>query len=177
MKYGNDSQLQFNKQIDAPLGRGYLMTNIPQPDFVLGKHAIIDLSGCDSEIIRNCDLIRDILIQATQIANITVLDMVEHYFKPEGYTAVLVLEESHLSIHTWPEYNYVSIDLYSCNLQTNFQAVKDFLSDKFQATVTKFTLLERGFLEISSPNDRTRDTQEAVYGAEDVLSSPVHERQ
>ncbi len=128
------------------------MTNTPQSDIVLGKHAIIDLSGCDSEIMSNYDLIRDILVQTAQIANITVLDMVEHYFKPEGYTAVLVLEESHLSIHTWPEYNYVSIDLYSCNLQTNFQAVKDFLADKFKATVTKFSLLERKYSGISSIN-------------------------
>ncbi len=121
------------------------MRNIPQPNVVLGKHAIIDLSGCDSEIAKNSGLVRDILVQAAQVANVTVVGSIDHYFKPEGYTAVLVLEESHLSIHTWPEYNYVSIDLYSCNLQTDFEAVKDFLAEKFKAAVTKFTILNRGF--------------------------------
>ena len=71
----------------------------------------------------------------------------DHRFTPEGYTAVLMLEESHLAIHTWPENNYASIDLYSCNLQTNFQAVADFLVNEFQATVTALTFLERGYSE------------------------------
>lgn len=120
------------------------MEKLLQPDMMLGKHAIIDLSGCNSEIIRNSRLIHDILIKAAEIANLTIIGIMDHRFTPEGYTAVLMLEESHLSIHTWPEYNYASIDLYSCNLQTDFQAVTDFLTNKFQATVTGFTFLERG---------------------------------
>lgn len=124
-----------------------------QPDRMLGKHAIIDLSGCNSEIIRNCKFIHDTLVEAADIARLTVLGIMDHRFTPEGYTAVLMLEESHLSIHTWPEYNYASIDLYSCNLQTDFQAVIDFLANEFQATVTGFTFLERGFIEILSVNE------------------------
>jgi len=124
-----------------------------QPNRMLGKHAIIDLSGCNSEIIRNCKFIHDTLVEAADIARLTVLGIMDHRFAPEGYTAVLMLEESHLSIHTWPEYNYASIDLYSCNLQTDFQAVIDFLTNEFQATVTRFTFLERGFVEICSVNE------------------------
>lgn len=120
------------------------MEKLLQPDMMLGKHAIIDLSGCNSEIIRNCQLIHDILVKAAEMANLTIIGIMDHRFTPEGYTAVLMLEESHLSIHTWPEYNYASIDLYSCNLQTDFQAVTDFLANKFQAMVTGFTFLERG---------------------------------
>jgi S-adenosylmethionine decarboxylase len=124
------------------------MEKLLQPNRMLGKHAIIDLSGCDSEIIRNCRLIHDTLIKAAEMAGLTVIGIMDHHFMPEGYTAVLMLEESHLSIHTWPEYNYASIDLYSCNLQTDFQTVIDFLANEFQATVTGFTFLERGFSEI-----------------------------
>jgi S-adenosylmethionine decarboxylase proenzyme len=119
-----------------------------QPSRMLGKHAIIDLSGCNSEAIRNCQFIHDTLVEAAEMARLTVLGIMDHRFTPEGYTAVLMLEESHLSIHTWPEHNYASIDLYSCNLQTDFQAVIDFLANKFQATVTGSTFLERGFIEI-----------------------------
>jgi S-adenosylmethionine decarboxylase len=131
------------------------MANIPQPDAVLGKHAIIDLSGCNSEIIRNHNLIQDALLKVAEMANVTVVGSLEHHFKPQGYTTVLVLEESHLSIHTWPEHNYVSIDLYSCNLQTNFRAVKEFLADTFKATVAEFTVLERGYTQVTKMDARS----------------------
>lgn len=115
-----------------------------QPSLVLGKHAIIDLSGCDPQIITNHQLIHEILLQAADIAEVTIVGCLEHSFQPQGYSATLVLEESHLSIHTWPEYDYISLDLYSCNLQTNFDAVAEFLARKFGATITEYHLLERG---------------------------------
>ena len=110
---------------------------------IIGKHAIIDLSGCDTDIMRNRASILDILNQAAQIANVTVVGEIDHYFSPEGYSAVLILEESHLSIHTWPEYNHVSLDLYSCNLETDFDAVETFLAKQFKATSIESQLIHR----------------------------------
>jgi S-adenosylmethionine decarboxylase proenzyme len=124
------------------------MEKLPRPDRMLGKHAIIDLSGCNPKIIRNCQFIHDTLVRVAEMAGLTILGIMDHRFTPQGYTAVLMLEESHLSIHTWPEYNYASIDLYSCNLQTDFQGVTDFLATEFQAARTRFTFLERGYSEI-----------------------------
>ncbi|HEX9921163.1 MAG TPA: adenosylmethionine decarboxylase [Anaerolineae bacterium] len=128
------------------------METLLQPGRKLGKHAIIDLSGCNSEIIRDCKLIHNTLVEAAKMARLTVIGIMDHRFMPEGYTAVLMLEESHLSIHTWPEHNYASIDLYSCNLQTDFQVVIDFLANEFQATVTEVAFLERGFSEACDIN-------------------------
>ncbi|MCB0214172.1 MAG: adenosylmethionine decarboxylase [Anaerolineae bacterium] len=112
---------------------------------VIGKHAIIDLSGCDPDIIRDRESILGCLKQAAQIAKVTVVGHLEHYFSPEGYSAVLVLEESHLSIHTWPEYGYISLDLYSCNLETDFDAVEKFLAQQFKAKNVESQLLKRKF--------------------------------
>ena len=123
------------------------MGNVPEPDVILGKHAIIDLSGCNPELIGNNAFIQEILCQAAQIANITIVGELERHFEPSGYTAILLLEESHLSIHTWPEYNYVSVDLYSCNLDTDFEAVKNFLVDRLGAEKNVFTLIDRGFFK------------------------------
>ena len=120
------------------------MNHFTQP--VIGKHAIVDLSGCDPQIVRNHKLILDILKQATQIARVTIVGMQERCFTPEGYSAVLVLEESHLSVHTWPEHNYVSLDLYSCNLDTDFEAVEKFLVKKFKAQHVVSTLLDRKYV-------------------------------
>ncbi len=142
------------------------MTNVlRRPNTVLGKHAIIDLSGCNTELLKNHKRIHDILVQAAWVANVTVVGSMDHLFSPQGYTAVLVLEESHLSIHTWPEHGYVSIDLYSCNLQTDFHAVKDFLADQFQASVTEFKLLQRGYSSLSNgANGVVKTTQEKNNG-------------
>ena len=123
------------------------MGNVPEPDVVLGKHAILDLSGCSPEIIGNNALVQEILCSTAQIAKITIVGDLELHFEPNGYTAILLLEESHLSIHTWPEYNYVSVDLYSCNLNTDFEAVKNFLVEQMKAEKVTYTLIDRGFFK------------------------------
>ncbi len=132
------------------------MKNTPHPQAVLGKHAIIDLSGCNLEILKNSSLMQDILVKAANLADVTIVGSMDHLFSPHGYTAVLVLEESHISLHTWPEFEYVSIDLYSCNLQTDFRGIADFLADQFQAKITSFTLLERGFAEVRQPANKEK---------------------
>ena len=119
---------------------------------VIGKHAIIDLSGCDPTIIQNPDLINDILHRAARLAKVTVVGRQDHYFSPVGYSVVLVLEESHLSVHTWPEYNYISKDLFSCNLETDFKAVHDFLVEQFRSQLAQFTLLDRTYASICTTN-------------------------
>lgn len=124
------------------------MINAQYPNVLLGRHAIIDLSGCNPQIMRNHGLIGDILYQAAQVAKLTVVGSMDHRFEPFGYSAVLILEESHLSIHTWPEHNYASVDLYSCNLDTDMRAIKDYLAEQLQATDTAFTVLNRGYAEI-----------------------------
>ena len=123
------------------------MGDAPEPDVVLGKHAIMDFSGCSPEILGNNALIQEIIYQAADIAKITIVGDLERHFEPNGYTAILLLEESHLSIHTWPEYNYVSVDLYSCNLNTDFEAVKIFLVNRLGARKTTYTVVDRGFFK------------------------------
>ncbi len=126
------------------------ITQSLKPDVVLGKHAIIELSECDTAVIENHKLLQSLLKKATEIANVAVVGSIDYCFKPQGYTAALILEESHLSIHTWPEYQYVSIDLYSCNLETDFQAVKNFFVAQFKATLTGFTIIDRGFSNLDA---------------------------
>ena len=120
------------------------MENSSSPTLVLGRHALIDLSGCNPDLLTDYAYIRKTLNRVAQLAKVTVIGLVDRHFEPQGYTAILVLEESHLSIHTWPEHSYASLDLYSCNLATDFQAVQTFLARRFQAAKTTFTLLERG---------------------------------
>lgn len=68
-----------------------------------GMHLILELSGCEREIINDLDEVRRILTEAAIVANAEVLETVFHKFSPQGVSGVVVISESHLSIHTWPE--------------------------------------------------------------------------
>lgn len=115
-----------------------------RPTQVLGKHAIYDLSGCDAALMNSPSLLREIVMQAATVAEITVLGSMDHHFEPQGYSIVLILEESHLSLHTWPENGYVSIDLFSCSARTDFAAVHEFLVGRLRPVNSQFSLLKRG---------------------------------
>lgn len=80
-----------------------------------GKHMIVDLYGVPGNILTNEKDLASLLENAAKSSGATVLHNHFHHFG-EGYgcTGVIVLAESHISIHTWPEKNYASIDVYMC---------------------------------------------------------------
>ncbi len=80
----------------------------------LGKHIILELFTKEIEKLNDTSFIKEMLIKAAEEAETTVLNYAEHKFKPQGVTAVVLLAESHISIHTWPEYGYAAIDIYTC---------------------------------------------------------------
>jgi S-adenosylmethionine decarboxylase len=119
----------------------------PSQPLILGRHAILDLWGCSQRVMQDTALLRDLAFKAAELAQTTVLGSVEKTFEPQGYTIVLLLAESHLSLHTWPEHGFASIDLYSCNLQTDFKAVCNFLEVSLEAQSNNYLLLDRKFPE------------------------------
>lgn len=79
-----------------------------------GKHIIIDAFECDSIHLNDIKFLEDMCKKAALDANMEILYSYFHQFEPQGVTGVLVLSTSHLSIHTWPEEGYVSLDFYTC---------------------------------------------------------------
>jgi S-adenosylmethionine decarboxylase len=78
----------------------------------LGRHILLELHGCDSEILESHDQIEQIMKGAALAAKATIVKSVFHHFNPYGVSGVVVIAESHLSIHTWPEYGYAALDFY-----------------------------------------------------------------
>jgi len=89
-----------------------------------GIHATIDLFGCDMEQIENPKYVMKILKGASEKAGAKILGEMEHKFKPMGYTAILMLSESHISIHTFPERGSCSIDVYVCSIMKKMDLQK-----------------------------------------------------
>lgn len=80
----------------------------------LGKHILIEYYDCDSEVLKNTQLIEKYMIEAAKMAQATIVESVIHTFNPWGVSGVVVIEESHITIHTWPGYKYAAVDLFTC---------------------------------------------------------------
>jgi S-adenosylmethionine decarboxylase len=112
-----------------------------------GMHLILELSGCDREIINDIEKVRQVLTEAAIVANAEILETVFHKFSPQGVSGVVVISESHLSIHTWPEKGYAAIDIYTCGKHTMPWEAYKFIKKQFKANKIYLTSLQRGEFE------------------------------
>ena len=110
----------------------------------LGLHIVAELSRCNAEILSSVSRVRDIMVSAALAANATVREVAFHKFEPGGVSGVVVLAESHLSIHTWPECGYAAIDIYTCGKTANPWKACEYLAAAFEAGSVSTTLVERG---------------------------------
>ena len=85
------------------------------------KHLLLELYRCDYEKLNDESFLRCTINNAAKLANASVLNLISNKFEPQGVTAIALLAESHLSIHTWPESNYSAVDIFTCgeNMKPN----------------------------------------------------------
>jgi spermidine synthase len=110
----------------------------------LGRHIIVEFYECDAKKINNVANIEQIMLKAAEIAGATIINSTFHHFSPFGVSGVIVIEESHLAIHTWPEYQFASIDLFTCGELVDPWIAFDFLRDEFSAAHSSSIELQRG---------------------------------
>ena len=80
----------------------------------LGKHFLAVLFGCNTEIINNVELVEEHMKTSATLSGATIVQSVFHTFSPYGVSGVVIVAESHLAVHTWPEHDYVAVDFFSC---------------------------------------------------------------
>jgi S-adenosylmethionine decarboxylase len=80
----------------------------------MGKHFLLNLYGCSSVLLNDEQFLIDLMENAAIASGATVLKTVSHKFDPQGITAICLLSESHISIHTWPEEGKAALDVYTC---------------------------------------------------------------
>ena len=88
----------------------------------------------------------DALTRACEIAGATIVDRRGHHFSPYGVTAVVVIAESHLAVHTWPEYKYAAVDLFTCGTSVDTWKAFEHVKSSFGATRVELTEMPRGIL-------------------------------
>jgi len=115
----------------------------------LGTHLLVELKDCDAEAIRNLQYVREMMVSAAREANATVVDVAFHEFSPFGISGMVVIAESHLSIHTWPEYSYAAVDIFTCGDTIKPDVAARYLIEKFQSKNPTIVEMKRGIISHS----------------------------
>ena len=110
-----------------------------------GKHLLLELYGCNSYKLNDEIFLRCKIDDASKLARATVLNLVSNKFEPFGVTAIALLAESHLSIHTWPESQYAAIDIFTCGKHMRPNLASHFLIDQLGATNHFLKVINRDY--------------------------------
>ena len=107
------------------------------------KHLLLELYRCDSEKLNDESFLRCTLNRAAKLANATVLNLISNKFEPQGVTAIALLAESHISIHTWPESNYSAVDIFTCGKNMMPELASQYLNESLMAKEHSLRVIER----------------------------------
>ncbi|MDQ0090843.1 S-adenosylmethionine decarboxylase [Paenibacillus anaericanus] len=118
-----------------------------------GRHVAVDTWGVDFEVLNNADLLQEHLVEAAESCGATILSMQSKQFEPQGATVLVLLSESHLSIHTYPERGFAAIDCYTCGETVDPQLAIDYLVSVLKPDKIFAKQLIRGLgeLEVVTP--------------------------
>ena len=103
-----------------------------QLDETVGRHCIVELYGGNPNLLDSEEFINDALKEAAERSGATLLSLTSHKFEPQGVTALALLSESHISIHTWPELGYAAVDAFTCGKHTNPELACNYLKKAFE---------------------------------------------
>jgi S-adenosylmethionine decarboxylase len=112
----------------------------------LGRHLLVELHGCHPDSLKKVDLVKDILVGAARACGATIVDVAFHEFNPFGVSGVVVIAESHLSIHTWPEYRYAAVDIFTCGDVIKPEYAAAYIASRFRCRNPSIVEMKRGLI-------------------------------
>jgi S-adenosylmethionine decarboxylase len=112
----------------------------------LGRHLLLELFECDATALSSLPTVKTSMLEAANRARATIVNHVFHEFSPFGVSGVVVIAESHLAIHTWPEYRFAAVDVFSCGEVLQPQLAAEYLAERFTAGRISVVELGRGLL-------------------------------
>lgn len=116
-------------------------------DKKLGNHIILDFYGCKSKLIGDPKKIEKVMIEAAKKAKATIVTYDFHRFEPWGISGAVIIQESHLTIHTWPEHKYAALDLYTCG-DIDSKKAFDYLKQQFKPVKVEIKEIDRGSMAL-----------------------------
>ena len=124
----------------------------------LGRHLIFELYDCDPAALDDTKKLEEALLKAAERAGMKVCGSAFHKFNPHGVTGVVIVAESHLSIHTWPEYGYAALDIFTCGEKSKpweaYEEIAKILKPKNMNAVE----VKRGLINVSEKSSELKRT-------------------
>lgn len=112
----------------------------------LGHQIIAEFYGCDADLLANVDYVTDVMLEAASRAKATIVTHTFHHFSPLGVSGAVIIAESHLAIHTWPEYGYAAVDLFTCGDSLHTEEAFHYLREALASETFSTMSLERGHM-------------------------------
>lgn len=114
----------------------------------LGKQILVEFYDCESAHINDVEYIEEAMLGATKAAHATIISHNFHKFSPYGVSGVVVIAESHVAIHTWPEYNYAAVDIFTCGDTIDPWIIQEYLKDAFSSQNVSSMEMKRGLFKV-----------------------------
>lgn len=124
-----------------------------------GRHVAVDAWGVDFDMLNNAEFLQAHMVEAAEASGATVLSVQAKQFEPQGATVLVLLSESHLSIHTYPERGFAAIDCYTCGETVDPQVAIDYLIGILKPETTHAKKLVRGLGELKVEEPVIRQAQ------------------
>jgi S-adenosylmethionine decarboxylase proenzyme len=113
----------------------------------LGRHVLVEFTGCDAALLSDLQQVTQAMLQAAEASGATIVTHSFHHFSPQGVSGAVIIAESHLAIHTWPEHRFAAVDFFSCG-GVDMDRGLSVLKAALQAREAQRLDLERGPLRI-----------------------------
>ena len=113
----------------------------------LGRHLLLELRDCNWEVLDDLDYLRNCLHDTAEEIGAAVVNECFYQFSPHGISGVVIISESHICIHTWPEHRYAAVDVFTCGSSVEPERAVKPLVEKLGSKDPSFLELERGMLQ------------------------------
>lgn len=138
----------------------------------LGRHLIAEYYGCDRSVLDDVETVRSAMLAAAEIVGATVMGDTFHKFTPQGVSGTVVIAESHLSVHTWPEVGYTAVDIFTCG-GLDPRPGFELLAERLSAESSRVQEILRGLPEdLENPGDIAPRDVEVITRMGEVVSHP-----
>jgi S-adenosylmethionine decarboxylase proenzyme len=129
----------------------------------LGRQILVEFYDCESDSINDVSFIEASFLEATRASGATIISHNFHKFSPHGVSGVVVIAESHVSIHSWPEYNYAAVDIFTCGESIDPWVIQEHLKEAFKSQNTSSMEMKRGMF-------RTEPGQKLLFKPDNISS-------
>jgi S-adenosylmethionine decarboxylase len=115
----------------------------------LGRQLILEYYGCPAHLLNDVEFIENTMVAAAKHMRANIVSVDFHKFNPHGVSGVVVISESHLTIHTWPEYGYAAVDVFTCGQVIDPWEAHAFMKAHFKCEKESAVEFRRGCFDVS----------------------------